>query len=68
MDLESLKKAIEELKPEERRKLALHILELEKDHFQKNVGSQLSEDLEGFARAVQDAAEKVKKSLKDALK
>lgn len=65
MDLELLKREIEALGAEERRKLALFILELEKDHFQKNVGSQLAEDIEGFSRAVQDAAEKVKKALKE---
>jgi len=63
MDLESLKREVEVLGAEERRKLALFILELEKDHFQKNVGSQFAEDIEGFSRAVQDAAEKVKKAL-----
>ncbi len=68
MDLEALRTAVRELSVEDRRKLALYILELEKDHFQKNVGSQLAEDVEGFSRAVQDAAEKVKKTLKDSLR
>ena len=67
MDLESLKTAVESLTVDERRKLPLFILELEKDHFQKNVGSQLADDIEGFTKAVQDAAEKVKKTLKDGL-
>ncbi len=68
MDLEGLKDAVRELAIEDRRKLALYILELEKDHFQKNVGSQLAEDLEGFSRAVQEAAEKVRKTFKETLK
>jgi hypothetical protein len=67
MDLEALKTAIKELTAEERRKLALYILELEKDHFQKNIGSQIAEDMEGFSRVIQDAAEKVRKTLKDNL-
>ncbi len=65
MDLDALKNAVKDLTVDDRRKLALYILELEKDHFQKNVGSQLSEDIEGFSRAVQEAAEKVKKALND---
>jgi hypothetical protein len=64
MDLETLKDAVKDLSPENRRKLALYILELEKDQFQKNVGTQISEDIEGFSRAVQEAAEKVKQTLK----
>ncbi len=64
MDLETLKDAVKNLTVDDRRKLALYILELEKDHFQKNVGSQIAEDIEGFSRAVQEAAEKVKQTLK----
>jgi len=67
MDLEALKTAIKDLTVEERRKLALYILELEKDHFQANVGSQIVEDIEGFSKAVQEAAEKVKNALKNGL-
>jgi hypothetical protein len=64
MDLESLKTAIQSLSVEDRRKLALFILELEKNHFQKNVGSQLAEDMEAFSRTLQEAAEKVKRALR----
>ena len=64
MNLESLKAEIQSLAAEDRRKLVLFILELEKDHFQKNVGSQIAEDLEGFSKVVQDAAEKLKNALK----
>lgn len=64
MDLETLKDTVKNLTAEDRRKLAVYILELEKDHFQKNVGSQIIEDIEGFSRAVQEAAEKVKQTLK----
>jgi hypothetical protein len=63
MDLESLKTTVQSLTVEDRRKLALFILELEKDHFQKNIGSQLAEDMEDFSRTIQEAAEKVKKAL-----
>ena len=64
MTLEALKDAVKDLAVEDRRKLALFILELEKDHFQKNVGTQIAEDIEGFSRAVQEAAEKVKQALR----
>lgn len=65
MDLEELKNAVKDLTVEDRRNLAMYILGLEKDHFQRNVGSQLAEDIEGFSRAVQEAAEKVKKALNE---
>ncbi len=67
MDLEGLKNTVRDLSAEDRRKLALYILELEKDHFQKNIGSQIAEDMEGFSKVIQESAEKIKKTLKDGL-
>jgi hypothetical protein len=64
MQLEELKAEIKNLPPEERRKLALYILELEKDHFQAALGPQIAEDIDGVSRVVQEAFEKMKKGLK----
>jgi class 3 adenylate cyclase len=61
MVLEDIKSAIRELSLEDRRKVALFILDLEKQHFQGTVGPQLVEDLNAFTRVVQEAVEKIKK-------
>lgn len=63
MNLDDLKAAIRTLSPEDRRKLALFILELEKDHFRDNVGPQIAEDLEGVGKVLQETFEKIKKHL-----
>jgi hypothetical protein len=60
MTLEETKVAVRGLTIDERRKIALYILELEKDHLQGTIGPQLREDLEGFARVVQDTVERIK--------
>ena len=65
MQLEDLRTAVKDLKPEDRRKLALFILELEKDHFKDTVAPRILEDLEGLSKAVQEVAERVKKNVKD---
>ena len=64
MELEELKAAIKGLPVEERRKIALFILDLEKDHLQNTIGPQIAEDLDGVSRAVQDAIEKIKRRMK----
>ncbi len=64
MELEELKAAIKGLPVEERRKIALFILDLEKDHLQSTIGPQIAEDLDGVSRAVQDAIEKIKRRMK----
>jgi hypothetical protein len=61
MTVEEIKTAIKNLTVDERRKVALFILELEKDHFQGAVGPQLKEDLEGLSKVLQETLEKVKK-------
>jgi hypothetical protein len=61
MVLDEIKTAVKNLTAEDRRKIALYILDLEKQHFQGTVGPQLLEDLNAFAKVVQDAVEKIKK-------
>jgi hypothetical protein len=64
VELDELKSAIKTLSPEERRKLAMYILELEKNHLQATIGPQIAEDIDGVSRVLQDAFEKIKKSVK----
>ena len=64
MTLEEIKTAVRALPPEARRKLALYILELEKDHFQANVGPQISQDLEALSKLVQETVDKIKKNIR----
>ncbi len=61
MEIEEIKAAIKELSPQDRRKVALYILELEKEHVKKTMGPQLEEDLNDVSKVVQDAVERLKK-------
>ena len=61
MELEEIKTAIRGLAVDERRKVALFILELEKEHVQKNIGPQIAKDVDDVSKVVQDAFEKLKK-------
>jgi hypothetical protein len=61
MGLEEVKTSIRSLTVEERRKVALYILELEKQHLQDRVAPQLAEDIDGVSKVVQDAFEKLRK-------
>ncbi len=61
MELEAIKTEIRSLSPDERRKIALYILELEKEHIKKKYGPQIEEELEGASKAFQEAIEKLKK-------
>ncbi len=61
MGVEEIKAGIKELSPQDRRKVALYILELEKDHVTKTIGPQLEEDINDVTKVVQDAVEKLKK-------
>jgi hypothetical protein len=63
MDLDEIKVAIKNLRVDERRKVALYILELEKDHLQGTLGPQIAEDLEGVSKVVQDIFERIKKHI-----
>ena len=61
MQLEEIKSALKTLTPQDRRKAALYILELEKEHVQNNIGPQIAEDLDAVSKVVQDAFQKLKK-------
>ncbi len=61
MTLEELKTAIRALRNEDRRRLALFILELEKDYVRDTVGPQISEDLDSLKRALQETIDRVKR-------
>jgi hypothetical protein len=61
MTLDELKSAVRALSPEDRRRLALYILELEKDYFRDTVGPQISEDMDSLRRALQDTFDKIKR-------
>ncbi len=64
MTLEEIKTAVRELSADERRRLAVFILDLEKDHLKNTLGPQISEDLQALSRVLQDAAEKIKRTVK----
>jgi hypothetical protein len=64
MTLDELKSVVQGLSPEERRKLALYILELEKDHFKDAVGPQIKDDLEALGSVLQETLEKIKTRLR----
>ncbi|MBM2841748.1 MAG: hypothetical protein HW412_2276 [Bacteroidetes bacterium] len=61
MQLEEIKSAIETLPVKERQQVALYILELEKEHVQKNIEPQIAEDVDAVSKVVQDAIQKLKK-------
>ena len=67
MDLEQVKTTVKEMNTEDRRKLALFILELEKQHLQDTVGPQIKEDVDALSKVVQDAADRIKKLVKEHL-
>ncbi len=67
MGLEEIKAAIKGLSVEERRKVALYILELERDHLQDTIGPQIAQDLESVSRAIQDTVDRIKKRVKNSL-
>ncbi len=60
MSLDEIKAAIKALSVEDRRKVAVYILELERDHVQNTIGPQIASDLEAFSKVVQDSVDKIK--------
>lgn len=56
MPLDQIKSAIRTLTPQDRRKVVLYILELEKEH----IGPQIAEDIDAVSKVVQDALQKLK--------
>ena len=61
MDVEQIKSAIAALPADQRRKVALFILQLEKDHFEAAVGPQIKEDIDSASKAFQEAMDRLKK-------
>ncbi len=61
MTLEEIKTTIRTLPAQDRRRLALYILELEKDYVRDTVGPQISEDLDSVKRALQEAIDNIKR-------
>lgn len=64
MGIEEINNAIKDLTADERRKVALYILELEKEHIQKTVGPRIAEDLNDVSKVFQGAMEKLKQFVK----
>jgi len=62
--IEEVKSAIKELSIEERRKVALYILELEKEHVKTTIGPQIAKDVDDVSKVVQEAFDKLKKFVK----
>lgn len=61
MGIEEIKVGIKDLSPQDRRKVALYILELEKDRVTKTIGPQIEEDINDVTKVVQETVEKLKK-------
>ena len=61
MGIEEIKSSIKQLTVDERRKIALYILELEKEHVRTTIGPQISRDLEDVSKVIQEGMEKLKK-------
>ncbi len=65
MGIEEVKAEIKQLSVEERRKVALFILDLEKEHAKNTIGPQIAKDVEDVSKVVQGAFEKLKKFVKN---
>ena len=61
MGIDEVKAGIKALTAEERRNVALYILELEKEHVQKTYGPQIVAEVENVSKVFQDAFDKLKK-------
>ncbi|MEW6510664.1 MAG: hypothetical protein AB1428_06845 [Bacteroidota bacterium] len=61
MDIDEIKSAIASLPTDQRRKVAMYILELEKKHLEETVGPQIKEDIQGVSKVLQEALEKLKR-------
>ena len=59
--IEEIKSAIKTLSVEDRRKVAVFILELEREHVKENIGPQIAADLDAFSKIVLESVEKIKK-------
>ncbi len=65
MNLDEIKSVVRQLGKDDRRKLALYILDLEKQGLQQSLGPQIADDIDAFGRVIQDAVEKIKRVVKD---
>ncbi len=63
MGAEEVKAIIKDFSVEDRRKVAMYILELEKEHVQKAIGPQIADDLESVSKIFQEALEKARKKV-----
>lgn len=61
MGIDEIKAGVKELTVQDRRKVALYILELEKEHVSRTVGPQIAKDVEDVTKVVQEAVDKLKK-------
>ena len=61
MGIDDVKAGIRGLSPEERRSVALFILELEKEHVQKTYGPQIVSELENVSKIFQENIDRLKK-------
>jgi hypothetical protein len=61
MGIDDVKAGIKTLTPEERRNVALYILELEKEHVQKTYGPQIVSELENVSKIFQENIDRLKK-------
>ena len=60
MEPDAIKTAIKNLSPGERRKLAVYILELEKEDVREKYGPQIARELDKASKAFQEAFERLK--------
>jgi hypothetical protein len=67
MGIEEIKAAIKILSVEDRRKVALYILDLERNHLQDTIGPQIAQDLESVSKVIQETVEKIKRHVKNNL-
>ncbi|HUL45144.1 MAG TPA: hypothetical protein VLY03_12400 [Bacteroidota bacterium] len=61
MTREEIQAAIKDLSVADRRKVALFILELEKEHAKRTIGPQIAEDVAGVTKVLEESIEKLKK-------
>jgi hypothetical protein len=61
MGIDDVKAAVRGLTVDERRSLALYILDLEKEHVQKTYGPQIVAEMENVSKVFQEGIDKLKK-------
>ena len=61
VEIDEIKAAIKSLTTDERRRIALYILELEKEHVQKSFVPPIVHDLENVLKVLQEAIDRFKR-------